>query len=130
MNAYTFDRYSVPCPNCHRSSVLPSVKMVRGLLTCPHCRSRFVVSMSGHYVRDPFAKSLPRMNSKMLRRQSRPLARMMRDTGISKHSPLIALVSGLVAIGFTLSLVDSVSAQKKALPNWMQQIVKLTQASD
>lgn len=70
------------------------------------------------------------MNSKMLRRQSRPLARMMRDTGISKHSPLIALVSGLVAIGFTLSLVDSVSAQKKALPNWMQQIVKLTQASD
>ncbi len=131
MNAYTFDRSSVPCPICHRASVVPSVNLMQGLLTCPHCRSRFVVSVSGHYVRDPFAVKRPRTNGKTLRRQSRPIARIMRDTGISKHSPLIAIVSSLLALGVTMSFLGTASSSNwTVLPDWMQKIGRLSNASD
>jgi hypothetical protein len=130
MNAYTFDRSSVPCPVCHRASVVPSVNLMQGLLTCPHCRSRFVVSVSGHYVRDPFAANRQRVNGKMIRRQSRPIARIMRDTGISKHSPLIAIVTGCLALGFTLSCVGKASPLA-VLPDWLnQQVGRLSDAID
>jgi hypothetical protein len=103
---------------------------MQGLLTCPHCRSRFVVSVSGHYVRDPFAANRKRVNGKTIRRQSRPLARMMRDTGISKHSPLIAIATSLLALGFTLSIVGK-PTPLSVLPDWLnQQVGRLSDAID
>lgn len=117
MNADTFDRGSNACPVCHRVGGLPSVKSVGGLLTCPHCRSRLVVSLSGHYVRDPFR--VKKLSSQQLRRQSRPVARILRDSGLAKHSPLIAIVSSLMVVGFSMSILG----RAERLPDWVQQVI-------
>jgi hypothetical protein len=64
-----------------------------GLYSCPYCQERLVVCQSGHYVRDPFTYNKQVTLSSSLRRQSRPLARILRDFVILK-SPVIALVVG------------------------------------
>jgi hypothetical protein len=127
MNADTFGRHPVSCPVCHRVGNFPSMKLVNGLLTCPHCRSRLVVSLSGHYVRDPFSvkPSRPAEMSKKLRQQSRPWARILRDSGISKHSSLIAMVSSILLVSFTMSLLSRANFQNSPLQNWTQQVNKL-----
>ncbi len=51
-----------------------------------------MVSQSGHYVRDPFVLRQMIISS-ALRRQSRPLARIIRDFILLKR-PLLALVVG------------------------------------
>ncbi|BAU10150.1 hypothetical protein LEP3755_06300 [Leptolyngbya sp. NIES-3755] len=117
MNADTFDRGSDSCPVCHRTGGLPSVKSVGGLLTCPHCRSRLVVSLSGHYVRDPFRTK--KLSSQQLRKQSRPIARILRDSGIAKHSPLIAIVGSLLVVSFSMAVLSRV----ERLPDWADQII-------
>ncbi|MBW4440318.1 MAG: hypothetical protein KME10_03595 [Plectolyngbya sp. WJT66-NPBG17] len=117
MNADTFDRGSNACPVCHRTGGLPSVKSVGGLLTCPHCRSRLVVSLSGHYVRDPFRAK--RLSSHQLRKQSRPIARILRDSGIARHSPLIAIVGSLIVLGFSMSVLS----RAERIPDWVQQVI-------
>ncbi len=124
MNADTFDRPSSPCPVCHQMGGLRSLKMVNGLLTCPYCRQRLVVSVNGHYVRDPFVFR-PRVTSQMLRRQSRPIARILRDSGISKHSSLLALLGSLLFLGFTMAAVNEVSHQRLPFQDKLEQIVKL-----
>jgi hypothetical protein len=121
MNADTFDRGSHACPVCHRTGNFVSVNSVSGLLTCPHCRSRLVVSISGHYVRDPFCVKKLKPTSQQLRKQSRPLARILRDSGIAKHSPLITILSSLMLAGFSIAVLSQPSAQK--LPNWVQQTI-------
>jgi hypothetical protein len=78
--------------------------------------------MNGHYVRDPFVKRAAGTNSKRLRQQSRPWARMMRDTGLSKHSSLLVMVGGLLAIGFTMSLLGNLTPQM--LPSGAPQVLK------
>ncbi|MER3433206.1 MAG: hypothetical protein C4288_07215 [Leptolyngbya sp. ERB_1_1] len=117
MNADTFDRGSTACPVCHQTKGLPSVKSVGGLLTCPHCRSRLVVSLSGHYVRDPFRTK--KLSSQQLRKQSRPIARILRDSGIAKHSPLIAIVGSLIVVSFSMTVLSK--AEK--FPDWVQQVI-------
>ncbi|WP_072218005.1 hypothetical protein [Leptolyngbya sp. NIES-2104] len=117
MNADTFDRDSNACPVCHRTGGLPSVKSVGGLLTCPHCRSRLVVSLSGHYVRDPFRTK--KLSSQQLRKQSRPIARIFRDSGLAKHSPLLAIVGSLLVVSFSMAVLSQV----ERLPEWTEQII-------
>ena len=52
-------------------------------------------------MRDPF--SLKQLTvGKMLRRESRPLARIQRDLGIGKHFPLLALLGSAVFLGFAI----------------------------
>lgn len=64
-----------------------------------------VISWSGHFVRDPF--SLKQLTvGKMLRRESRPLARIQRDLGIGKHFPLVALLGSAVFLGFAIAATD------------------------
>jgi transposase-like protein len=105
MNAPTYNTHSVTCPICHRSSVVGPVGMVSGLFSCPHCHSHLVISWSGHFVRDPF--SLKQLTvGKMLRRESRPLARIQRDLGIGKHFPLLALLGSAVFLGFAIASTD------------------------
>lgn len=105
MNAPTYNTHSVTCPICHRSSVVGPVGMVSGLFSCPHCHSHLVISWSGHFVRDPF--SLKQLTvGKMLRRESRPLARIQRDLGIGKHFPLLALLGSAVFLGFAIAATD------------------------
>ncbi len=105
MNAPTYNTHSVTCPICHRSSVVGPVGMVSGLFSCPHCHSHLVISWSGHFVRDPF--SLKQLTvGKMLRRESRPLARIQRDLGIGKHFPLLALLGSAVFLGFAIATTE------------------------
>lgn len=130
MNADTFDHPPVQCPVCHHVGRLPSVKMVSGLLTCPHCRSRLVVSLNGHYVRDPFSKKRSTTTSKKLRQQSRPWARILRDSGISKHSPLITMLGSLIVVSFTMSVLSRPGIQNVPLQNWVQEVIKLSELPD
>ncbi|NJK69664.1 MAG: hypothetical protein HC849_30025 [Oscillatoriales cyanobacterium RU_3_3] len=102
MDAPTYNTHSVTCPVCHRSSVVGPVGMVSGLFTCPHCHSHLVISWSGHFVRDPFSLKQLSMG-KMLRQQSRPLARIQRDFGIGKSLSLIALLGSAVVLGFAIA---------------------------
>jgi hypothetical protein len=127
MNADTFDQRPLQCPVCHHVGRLPSVKMVSGLLTCPHCRSRLVVSLNGHYVRDPFSRNRSATTSKKLRQQSRPLARILRDSGISKHSPLIAMLGSLILVSFTMSMLSRTGIQNVPLQQWVNHLNNLSQ---
>lgn len=105
MNAPTYNTHSVTCPICHRSSVVGPVGMVSGLFTCPHCHSHMVISWSGHFVRDPF--SLKQLTvGKMLRRESRPLARIQRDLGIGKYFGLLAILGSAVFLGFAIATTE------------------------
>ncbi|MCX7595203.1 MAG: hypothetical protein N2235_15880 [Fischerella sp.] len=98
MNTHAFDHHYVICPICQRNSTPKPVKSYVGLFTCPYCQERLVVSNSGHYVRDPFTfKQM--MISSMLRRQSRPLARLIRDFVILKRPLLVLAIGGAVLFG-------------------------------
>ena len=86
-----------------------------GLFTCPYCQERVVVCHSGHYVRDPFTfKQM--MISSALRRQSRPIARIIRDFILLKR-PLVALAVGS-AIFFSMIAItqQSTSYDQQLLP--------------
>jgi hypothetical protein len=91
MNTHTFDNHYLTCPICQNSTATP-VRSYVGLFSCPYCHQRLVVCKSGHYVRDPFTFRQI-MVSSTLRRQSRPLARIIRDFFVFK-SPLLAVVLG------------------------------------
>lgn len=125
MNADIYDRHSSPCPICHQMRGLQSVKMVNGLLTCPDCRERLVVSFSGHYVRDPFTPKQQKVTGQMLRRQSRPLARILRDSGISNRSPLLVLLGSLILLSFSVALVGGGAGQKLSVRGLLDQIVRV-----
>lgn len=108
MNTHTFDNHYVTCPICQRNATPKPVKTCIGLFTCPYCQERLVVCQSGHYVRDPFIYKQIIISS-ALRRQSRPLARIIRDFVILKR-PVVALVVGgaivLSMIGMTQQATD------------------------
>jgi hypothetical protein len=92
MNTHTFDNHYVTCPICQRNATPKPVKTCIGLYTCPYCQERLVVCQSGHYVRDPYTLK-QMMISSALRRQSRPLARIVRDFVLLKR-PMVALAVG------------------------------------
>ncbi|KAB8315915.1 hypothetical protein SD81_031820 [Tolypothrix campylonemoides VB511288] len=108
MNTHTFDNHYVTCPICQRNATPKPVKTCIGLFTCPYCQERLVVCQSGHYVRDPVGYKQIIISS-ALRRQSRPLARILRDFVILKR-PVVSLVVGgaivLSMIGITQQATD------------------------
>ncbi|OCQ99691.1 hypothetical protein BCD67_14865 [Oscillatoriales cyanobacterium USR001] len=111
MNAPTYHSHSLTCPICHHSSSVGPVGMFSGLFICPNCHSHLVISRSGHYVRDPFAiKQLT--VGRMLRRQSRPLARIRRDLGF-KHLSLLALLGSAVFFSFAIATTNQSHKQFK-----------------
>jgi hypothetical protein len=91
------------------------VKTYIGLFTCPYCQEKLVVCQSGHYVRDPFTwKKM--MISSSLRRQSRPLARIIRDFLLFKP-PLLPLVVGFAVLLTTIAATEkSTSYNQQILP--------------
>ncbi|MCL2933424.1 MAG: hypothetical protein MGG11_14585 [Trichodesmium sp. MAG_R03] len=107
MNAPPSKSNYVICPICNRSSIAQPIEMFNGLFTCPYCHSHLVISWSGHYVRDPLA--IQQLDiGQMLRRQSRPLARLRRDL-TRQYLPIVAIISSAIFLGgaiTTLSILD------------------------
>lgn len=115
MNTHTFDNHYVTCPICQKNTKPKPIKTCIGLFTCPYCQERLVVSQSGHYVRDPFTFRQIIISS-TLRRQSRPLARIIRDFALLKR-PLVALVLGsLIFLSLFASTENSTSHDLQKLP--------------
>ncbi len=100
MNIHTFNNYYLTCPICQKNGAPKPVKSCVGLFNCPYCQEKLVVSQSGHYVRDPFILRQMIISS-ALRRQSRPLARIIRDFILLKR-PLLALVVGSAIVFGTI----------------------------
>ena len=115
MNTHTFDNHYVTCPICQKNTKPKPVKTCIGLFTCSYCQERLVVCQSGHYVRDPFTlKQI--MLSSALRRQSRPLARIIRDFVLFKR-PVVALVLGSAILLSLLTVTQhSTSYDPHTLP--------------
>ena len=107
MNAPPSKSNYVICPICNRSSIAQPIEMFNGLFTCPYCHSHLVISWSGHYVRDPLA--IQQLDiGQMLRRQSRPLARLRRDL-TRQYLPIVAVIGSAIFFGgaiATLSIFD------------------------
>jgi hypothetical protein len=115
MNTHIFDNHYVTCPICQRNATPKPLKTCIGLFTCPYCQERLVVCQSGHYVRDPFTWR-QMMIASALRRQSRPLARIIRDFVLLKR-PMIALAVGS-AILFSMIAIsqESTSSDRQGFP--------------
>jgi hypothetical protein len=94
MSAEVFHPSSL-CPLCGNPANA-AMSARNGHLICPYCQASFVISHHGQFVRDPFRRS-PLVSIQQLRRQSRPLARLLRDSQI----PLRVIIGGfaLLAIG-------------------------------
>ncbi len=58
-----------------------------------------MVSWSGHYVRDPFHLQRLQGVERMLRRESHPFYRILRDSGLSRPNVLIAVLAGTLLVG-------------------------------
>ena len=96
MNTHTFDNHYLTCPICQKDAAPKPIKSCTGLYTCPYCQERIVVCKSGNYVRDPFV--LKRiMISSALRRQSQPIARILRDFVLLKR-PLLSFMVGIFIV--------------------------------
>lgn len=111
MNADTFNTYSVTCPICHHTSIVSSMGVLGGLFTCPHCHTHFVISNSGHFVRDPFCLRKWAVGQ-MLRRQSRPWARIRRDLWPTRYFPLAVLVSGILFISLAVAATNQLGSEQ------------------
>ncbi len=122
MNADTFNTYSVTCPICHHTSIVSSVGILGGLFTCPHCHTHFVISNSGHFVRDPFCLRKWAVGQ-MLRRQSHPWARIRRDLWLTRRFPLAMLVSGILFISLAVAANNQLSSEQN-LPGIQLESVK------
>ncbi len=114
MNAHTFDSHSVVCPICHRTGPINPGQMLGGLYTCPHCQARLVISLSGHYVRDPFSfRQVP--VERLLRRQSSPWARILRDVGLTKPVSVMALLLSAVVAGVTFVVIQGWTIERNPM---------------
>jgi hypothetical protein len=123
MSTNTFDNHYVTCPICQRNNRTTPIKSYIGLFACPYCQEKLVVCQSGHYVRDPFIwKQM--MISSDLRRQSRPLARMIRDF-ISIKRPLLSLVLGSVVFLAIMTITQNNTSQDSQEINRIESINKV-----
>ncbi|MEY2914471.1 MAG: hypothetical protein ACK6A9_05385 [Dolichospermum sp.] len=122
MSTNTFDNHYVTCPICQRNNRTTPIKSYIGLFTCPYCQEKLVVCQSGHYVRDPFIWR-QMMISSDLRRQSRPLARMIRDF-ISIKRPLLSLVLGSVVFLAIMTITQNNTSQDSQEINRIESINK------
>ncbi|MCF4967443.1 hypothetical protein [Nostoc sp. CMAA1605] len=98
MNTHTFDHHYVICPICQRHTRAKVLKTYIGLFSCPYCQERLVVCQSGHYVRDPFVLNQMLICS-AIRRQSSPLARIIRDFVLCKRPWLALALGGAIVFG-------------------------------
>jgi hypothetical protein len=101
---------SAICPLC-ANAANPVMGRQNGHLICPYCQSRFVLSTHGQFVRDPF-RCEPTISIQQLRRQSRPLARLIRDA----QTPLRTIVGGVAVL--TIGALTWVSVAGKT-PTWL-----------
>jgi len=124
MNAHTFDGNSVTCPICYRSQGRKLSNVGGGLYMCPYCHERFVISQSGHYVRDPLSIPRHRTDGQKLRRQSRPLARIGRDFRIAKPISLIAIIGSAIFLGYAMANLDEKPAEKNPIQQFMDWVRK------
>jgi uncharacterized protein YbaR (Trm112 family) len=110
MNTHTFDNHYLTCPICQKNATPKPVKSCVGLFSCPYCQEKLVVSQSGHYVRDPFILRQIMLSS-ALRRQSRPLARILRDFMLLR--PMLTLaVGGVILFGMLAATQQNTSYQQ------------------
>ncbi|MBE9250856.1 hypothetical protein IQ226_17305 [Dolichospermum sp. LEGE 00240] len=115
MSTNTFHNHYVTCPICQKNNRTKPIKSYIGLFTCPYCQEKLVVCQSGHYVRDPFIWR-QMMISSALRRQSRPLARIIRDFIVIKR-PLLSLVVGsAIFFGIVTMTQDNMSRNGQEIP--------------
>jgi hypothetical protein len=122
MSTNTFDNHYVTCPICQRNNRTTPIKSYIGLFTCPYCQEKLVVCQSGHYVRDPFIWR-QMMIASDLRRQSRPLARMIRDF-ISIKRPLLSLALGTVVFLAIMTITQNNTSQDSQEINRIESINK------
>ena len=115
MNIHTFHNNYIICPICQESNRNKNIKTCTGLFTCPYCQQKLVVCKSGHYVRDSFTcKKI--LISSALRRQSRPLARMIRDLSLVK-SYFLALTMGSAILFTTIAITqERTNSNQQVLP--------------
>lgn len=115
MSTNTFHDHYVTCPICQRNNRTTPIKSYIGLFTCPYCQEKLVVCQSGHYVRDPFIwKQM--MISSALRRQSRPLARIIRDFIFIKRPLLSFVVGSAIFLGIVTMTHDNMSDDGQKIP--------------
>ena len=120
MNTHTFDNHHTTCPLCQRSTNLKLVKMCKGLFTCNSCQEKLVVTWSGHYVRDPFSgKQI--LVAQLLRRQSSPWARIIRDLGSIKR-PFVYVALGALIVSASIFTVESVNQQQNSTDRVVEKI--------
>ena len=129
MNTHTFGNHSVTCPICQRTGSLKLVKICNGLFTCPSCQERIVVTWSGHYVRDPFnGKQV--MLAHLLRRQSRPWARILRDFGFVKRPSVLIALGSAILFGVSVITLESLNPQQKPNQGLLEQVTELVDPSE
>ncbi|BAZ37886.1 hypothetical protein NIES4101_38120 [Calothrix sp. NIES-4101] len=114
MNTHTFDNHYVTCPICQKNTTAKPIKTCVGLFSCPYCQERLVVSQSGNYVRDPFVLR-QMLVSAALRRQSRPLARILRDFVLLKRPMLAFFVGSTVVVGIMAITQQATNLEKSDL---------------
>ncbi len=112
MNTHTFGNHHTTCPICQRSSNLKLVKLCKGLFTCNSCQEKLVVTWSGHYVRDPFSGKQV-LVAQLLRRQSKPWARIIRDLDLIKR-PFMYVAVGVLLVGASVFTVESINYQQNS----------------
>lgn len=118
MNTHTFGNHYITCPICQRSGSLKLVKMCNGLYTCKSCQERLVVTWSGHYVRDPFSGKQV-LIAQLLRRQSHPWARFLRDVSLFKR-PFMFIALSAVIFGASVITIENTNREQ----NPAQQVVE------
>lgn len=124
MNTHTFDNHSVTCPICQRTGYLKPVKMYTGLFTCPYCQERLVVCKAGHYVRDPYSYRQIGISS-LLRRQSHPIARIVRDFGIFKRPAVILALGSAIMFGATTVALQNLQQGQQDTGNFMEKVTDI-----
>ncbi|WP_414526349.1 hypothetical protein [Nodularia chucula] len=114
MNIHTFDNDYVACPICQKNASQRIAESHIGLFSCPYCHQRLVVCPSGHYVRDPYMLKQIMLCSS-LRRQSSPLARIIRDFILIKR-PILNLAVGLVLVFSMMAITQQNTNYDQQLP--------------
>ena len=120
MNTHTFGNHHTTCPLCQSSTNLKLVKMCKGLFTCNSCQEKLVVTWSGHYVRDPFSgKQI--LVAQLLRRQSSPWARIIRDLGSIKR-PFVYVALGALIVSASVFTVENFNHQQNSTDRVVEKI--------
>ncbi len=97
MNTQLFGQSSLSCPVCNQAQIKKDRLQSSGLVLCKYCHDRIVVSWSGSFVRDPFVFGSIETQI-MLRRQSHPLIRIVRDWSFLQKGEWMKFVGGLVVV--------------------------------